>query len=48
MATVAEWIEGDADNATPVDGRDVVTASGLAERLASPAVGMAGVAEVSQ
>ena len=44
----AEWIEGDADNATPVDGRDVVTASGLAERLASPAVGMAGVAEVSQ
>ena len=44
----AEWIEGEADNATPVDGRDVVTASGLAERLASPAVGMAGVAEVSQ
>ena len=44
----AEWIEGDADNTTPVDGRDVVTASGLAERLASPAVGMAGVAEVSQ
>ncbi|WP_306087789.1 hypothetical protein [Qipengyuania flava] len=45
---LAEWIEGEADNATPVDGRDVVTASGLAERLASPAVGMAGVAEVSQ
>ena len=27
---------------------DVVTASGLAERLASPAVGIAGVAEAGQ
>tara|TARA_R110000751_G_scaffold2018_11_gene9354 strand:+ start:195290 stop:195796 length:507 start_codon:yes stop_codon:yes gene_type:complete len=46
----AEWIEDDegADRDAPPERRELAAASGLAERLASPAVGMAAVAEVSQ
>ena len=45
----AEWMDDEgADSASRPERRELVAAGGLAERLASPAVGMAAVAEVSQ
>lgn len=46
----AEWIDDDAgdDVQSPSARRELAAAEGLAERLASPAVGMSAVAEVSQ
>lgn len=45
----AEWMDDEgADSASRSERRELAAAGGLAERLASPAVGMAAVAEVSQ
>jgi hypothetical protein len=45
----AEWMDDEgADSASRPERRELAAAGGLAERLASPAVGMAAVAEVSQ
>ncbi|MFT6472956.1 hypothetical protein [Qipengyuania profunda] len=45
----AEWMDDEgADSAARPERRELAAAGGLAERLASPAVGMAAVAEVSQ
>lgn len=45
----AEWMDDEgADRDARPERRELAAAGGLAERLASPAVGMAAVAEVSQ